>query len=161
MALQPTDGRIALAESLAARTMHLAFGRGDPAWANEPPAEPVGAVTLLDEICRRLPTEAAWVTPNAAGDIELPDGSRWSRSVVATRYWFARFYFDFTDAAEETLREIGLFIGGTTDPALPPGQRLFVPDEVSTNGRLYLLERIAPLIRDPGVREDFAFVLTF
>lgn len=161
MALQPTDGRIALAESLAARSLHLALGRGDPAWGDVPPVEPLAAVTLHDEICRRLPTETAYVTPDAVGDIELPDGSRWTRSGVATRYLFARFYFDFADAATETLREIGLFVGGITDPALPPGQRLFVPAEVSSNGRLYLIERTAPLIRDPGVREDFAYVLTF
>lgn len=161
MALQPTDGRIALAESFAARALHLAWGLGDPAWGDDPPAEPLAATALLAEICRRLPTETAYVTPDAAGDIELPDGSRWTRSLAPTRYLFARFFFDFADAAGETLREIGLFVGGSTDPDLPPGQRLFGPAQVTANGRLYLLERIAPLIRDPGVREDFAFVLTF
>lgn len=161
MAQQTTDGRIALAESLVARTLHLAWGRGDPAWSDIPPTEPLTAVALLDEICRRLPTETAFVSPDSAGDIELPDGSRWTRSPSATRYLFARFHFEFGDAAGETLREIGLFVGGVTDPALPPGQRLFVPAEVAAAGRLYLLERFAPLIRDPGVREDFAFVLTF
>lgn len=161
MAQQTTDGRIALAESLAARQLHLAWGRGNPGWGDPAPIEPLSAIVLEDEICRRLPTETAYVTPDSDGDIELPDGSRWTRSPSATRYLFARFHFDFADAAGETLREIGLFVGGATDPALPPGQRLFVPAEVTAAGRLYLLERFAPLIRDPGVREDFVFVLTF
>ncbi|RYF02240.1 MAG: hypothetical protein EOO32_00650 [Comamonadaceae bacterium] len=161
MAVLQDKGREALARAIAAQTIHLAWGRGLPAWDGAPDAEPTTATGLVDEIGRRLVTAVQFVQPDAAGAIELPDGSRYATSAQPTKWLHVQWTFDFADAAGEQVRELGIFVGGTVVAGLPPGQRYFPAAQVATPGDLYCLERIPVFTRNPGVRQVQEYVLPF
>ena len=48
------SGRIGLAIAVASQPLHLAWGRGSPAWDSTPESPPGNANALTDEIGRRL-----------------------------------------------------------------------------------------------------------
>ena len=70
MAVLQQAGRIALAKAVAAQTIHIAWGRGLPAWDAAPEPEPITANALVDEIGRRLVTEVRFARPDDNGEIE-------------------------------------------------------------------------------------------
>lgn len=159
MPILTKSGRIVIAESIAARSLHLAWGTGDGAWTT-PPAENPDATALQAEIGRRLPTEVAFVLPDGTGDIVLPSGT-FKRSATPTKNLYVRTGFDFAEASSSVIREIGLFSGSTTDTGLPPGQQYFTPGQVTSPGRLLHLENLAPIFRSPAIRESFEIVVSF
>lgn len=159
MPILTKSGRIAIAESIAARPIHVAWGTGDGTWIT-PPAEDADATALMGEVGRRTASEVAYVVPDVAGDIELPTG-RFTRSLTPTNNLFVHTQFEFTDASSNVIREIGIFVGTETDSGLPPGQTYFVPSEVTDPGRLLHLENLAPIFRSPAVRESFDVVIIF
>lgn len=160
MPILTNSGRVVMAESVAARALHVAWGSGDGSWLT-PPAEDAGATALTAEVGRRIASEVAFVVADVAGDIILPSGMRFTRSVTPTNNLYVRTGFDFADASSSVIREIGLFSNSTTDPGLPPGQQYFLPVDVVTPGRLLHLEHIAPIFRSPAIRESFEVVITF
>lgn len=141
MATLQDAGRIAIAKAVAALPIHIAIGRGLPAWDATPAQDPTDATALVDEIGRRLVADVGYCTPDPAGDIELPSGARYARSATPTSYLYLRCPFDYADGQGETVREIAVFMGTKTDPALPPGQRFFTPAQVTDAGAIYLVER--------------------
>ena len=159
MPILTQSGRVAVAESVAARPIHLAWGSGDGLWTT-PPAENSSAVALLNELGRRAVTSVQYVVPDVAGAIILSNGS-YSLSTPPTKSLLFTVNFDFVDAPGMVIREVGLFLGSTTDAGLPIGQRYFIPAEVTAPGRLLHLENIAPIFRSPSIRENFEIVLTF
>jgi len=161
MPILTKSGRVVIAESVAARPLHLAWGTGNGAWMTptEVP-EDVNATALLAEIGRRTATEVAFVTPNVSGDIVLPTGT-FSRSVSPTSNLYVRTSFDFADASSSVIREIAIFSNSTMNAGLPGGQQYFVPGNVLTQGRLLHLEHLAPIYRSPAIRESFEVVITF
>ena len=161
MAVLQDRGRIALASAIAAQPLYLAWGRGLPAWDAETPPEPTTATTLVDEIGRRLITAVQYVVPHAEGEIELPDGSRYTASAAPSKWLHARWTFDYADAAGETVRELGVFIGGEMVAGLPPGQRYFTAAQVMAPGDLYTLERFDAFTRNASTRQVQEFVLPF
>ncbi|WP_220816064.1 hypothetical protein [Pseudomonas paralcaligenes] len=162
MAALQDDGRIGECALFISLPLFFAWGRGNPAWDVTPEPEPTNATGLVDEVGRRIATQAQFVKPDPAGEIELPGGQRFIPSATPTKWAHVRVVFDYLDAAGETLREVGLFYGTETDPALPPGQRYFTPAQVVAPGRLKVLERLnTPLIREAGVRQTFEYVLPF
>jgi hypothetical protein len=155
------DGRIGETEAFINLPLFIAWGRGNPAWDALAQPEPTDANALVDEIGRRLVTQAQFVVPDANGEIEFPE-SKYKVSAVPTKWAYVRVVFDFDDAVGETVRELGVFFGSTVDPELPPGQRYFLPDQVVTPGRLKLLHRLEnKIIREGGVRQSFDYVLPF
>lgn len=152
-------GRIALAIALKAMPMHLAWGNGLPDWDTTPEAEPTDATALVAEVGRRKVTSVEYVTPDAAGAIVMPGGERFTVSAQPTAWLYVRTVFDFEDATGQTIREVGLFVGGTTDGALPPGQHYFTPAQVLTPGRLYLLDRGERIERNGTTYQAFDYVL--
>ena len=82
MAVLQDQGRTALARAIAAQSLYLAWGRGLPAWDAVPEAEPTTAAALVDEIGRRQVTAVQYVEPDVAGEIELPDASRYTTSAT-------------------------------------------------------------------------------
>lgn len=160
MPILTNSGRVVMAESIAARALHLAWGTGDGAWIT-PTAESAAATALMAEVGRRIASEVAFVVPDVAGDIILPSGARFTRSVTPTNNLFIRTAFDFGDASSTVIREIGVFSNSTTDPGLPPGQQYFLPADVVTPGRLLHLEHITPIFRSPAIRESFEVVIVF
>ena len=161
MAVLQNQGRTALARAIASQSLYLAWGRGLPAWDANPEPEPTNATALVDEIGRRLATAVQYVVPDPMGEIELPDGSRYTTSPQPSKWLHVRWTFDYADAAGETVRELGIFVGGTTAAGLPAGQRYFTAAQVATSGDLYTLERLPKFTRNAAVRQVQEYVLPF
>lgn len=159
MAAFPNFGRIALAQALANETLHVAWGTGDGAWLS-PPSEDTAATALQNEIGRRTVSAVGYCLPDDAGEIVLPDGSRWSTSVNPTRHLLVTVHFDRSEASSSVIREIGIFLGATVASGLPSEQRYFTPGQVTNIGRLFYSENLAPLYRSPVVDQTFEFVIT-
>lgn len=159
MAILTKSGRVAIAESLSIRPLHIAWGAGNGSWTT-PPAEDVEATALLNEVGRRVVAEASFVNADPTGDIVLPTGT-FKRSLTPTRNLYVRATFDFTEAQSSVIREVGVFVGTETNPALPPGQEYFLPADVVEAGRLLHLENLPPIFRSPAIRESFEIVVAF
>lgn len=159
MPILTKSGRVVIAESIAARPVHVAWGTGDGAWLTAPSEDP-DATTLEAEIGRRVATEVAYVVADALGDIVLPTGT-FSRSVTPTSNLYVLARFDFTEASSSVVREIGVFVGTTTDAGLPGGRQYFTPGQITSPGRLLHLENLVPIYRSPAIRESFEVVISF
>lgn len=165
----PLGGRVGTAYALSQLPWHIAIGRGQTAWDAVPRTagwaaalapDAAAATALVDEIGRRLADEVAFVTPDATGDIELPDG-RWKRSGTPTQHLYVRAQLDFTDGAGQTVREAALF-AAATPIGLPAGQRWFTPVQLTAGGHLMQLVRFEfAFVRSGSVRQAFHFVQTF
>jgi hypothetical protein len=169
VAILTNSGRTALAVSLLSRTIHLAWGAGDPAWDTAFVQESIQQTSLVSEIGRRLPTSIESVIPDVNGDIVVPvfndpnnvnQVRRYSVVAYATNYLYMRFNFDYTDAPASVIREVAVFSGCTTDPLLPPGQRYFAPGDVVESGILLAVQNLQnKLMRSPDSRQSYEFVL--
>lgn len=160
MPILTKSGRVAIAESIYGRTMHLAWGVGDGLWTTVIPSEDSDATSLISELGRRVVTEKAYVVEDPVGDIILPTG-KFKRSLTPTNSLYVSTQFDFMDAQASEIREIGLFVGSVTDPGLPPGTEYFEPGDVTSTGTLVHLEHFAPIYRSPAIRELFEVVIVF
>lgn len=159
MPILTKSGRVVIAESIALRAIHLAWGAGDGAWIT-PPAEDADATELENELGRRVASEVAFVVPDPAGDIVLPTG-KFTRSLTPTNNLYVRTTFDFVDAPSDVIREIGVFVGTVTQSGLPAGQQYFTPAQVVDPGRMLHLENLPPIYRSPALKESFEIVITF
>ena len=126
----------------------------------EHPPEAIGQTTLLREVGRRVVDEVHFVAADPEGEIVVPTG-RYRLSTEPTNHLFIRVRFDFEDAATSVVREQGLFVSTQTDPALPIGQKFFLPVQVTDPGILLVLQNSVPIVRQPSTRETFEFVVTF
>lgn len=160
MPILTKSGRVAIAKAVAQNAIHLAWGIGDGAWIATVPPEDANATSLISELGRRIATEVAFVSPDPAGDIVLPT-DKFSRSVTPTNHLYIRTQFEFEDSPSSVVREIGVYVGTVTDPALPPGQQYFVPADLDVVGTLLHLEHFPPIYRSPAIREEFEIVVTF
>lgn len=161
MAVLQDAGRTALAMAVASQPIHLAWGRGAPTWDAAPEPEPANTTALVEEVGRRLATFVGYCEPDAAGEIELPSGAKFTVVPGPTRWVYVRFVFNFEDAEGETLRELGVFLGAQPVAGLPAGQRYYTPAQIAQPGRIYTLERIAKFTRNGAVRQTFEYVLPF
>ena len=124
------------------------------------PPEDTGRTALLREVGRRVVDEVHFVSPDAQGEIVVPTG-RYTISIEPTNHLFVRVRFDFEDAATNTIREQGLFVGTETNAGLPVGQKFFIPAQIEEPGILLILQHSVPIVRQPSTRETFEFVVTF
>lgn len=159
MAVLTTSGRIAMAVAIKARPLFLAWGNGDPNWDEAPINESLEATGLTNEVGRVAVSVTGYATPDPVGVIEVPTGY-FSLSETPTNHLYLRFDFGFGDAADQVIREAGLFVDSVIQTGLPAGQRYFVPAEVVNPGSLVALEHFPPVVRSPLVRQQFEFVLT-
>ena len=160
MPAKQLDGRIGLAELVAAKPIYIAWGAGDAAWDTVPQPEPVDGTGLVAEIGRRLATQVGYVLPAPAGEIETPQGN-YTISAQPTRYLYIRTVFAFDDAPTAHIRELAVFYGSVPVGGLPDGQRYFVPAQIADPGRLLLLDRSQNFERNGAVRPSFEYVLPF
>lgn len=160
MAILTNSGRIAMAQSVKAQAIHLAWGSGSATWDTVPQAENITDTALVNEIGRRKVAYVAFCEPDAAGEIIVPTG-RFKETATPTKHLYMRFAFDYTDAPAATIRELGVFVGTQVSAALPVGQMYFVPSEVTNAGLLLLLEHVQKFDRSASVRQTFEFVVTF
>ncbi len=164
-------GRAAIAASIANEPLYLAWGSGDTAWDEEGATLPslVTATALTAEVGRRIVSSVGFVTPDDAGGIVIPvsqgpngdvQEARYKVVSSPTPYLYCLTNFDFADAANVVIREMGVFMGGTIKEGLPPGQMYFSPSEIDDPGMLLAAQIIAPAInRSPSVRQSVEFVL--
>jgi len=124
------------------------------------PPEPIDQTALLREVGRRVVDEVHFVSADPDGEIVVPTG-RYRMVTEPTNHLFIRVRFDFEDASTSVVREQGLFVGTKTDPALPIGQKFFIPAQITDPGILLVLQNSVPIVRQPSTRETFEFVVTF
>lgn len=160
MAILTNSGRVAMAEAIVARPIHLAWGSGDPDWDTTPVPATISETALVDEVGRRLVSQTRYCTPDPDGEIVVPTG-RFTESLTPTKHLYMRFNFDFFDAPTATIREVAVFVGSETDPELPGGQMYFEPADIVSPGTLLVIERTAKFVRSSSVRQSFEFVVTF
>ncbi len=126
----------------------------------EHPPEAIAQTGMLAEVGRRIVDEVHFVASDPEGENVVPTG-RYRLSTEPNNHLFIRVRFDFEDAATSVVREQGLFVGCSTDPELPPGQKFFIPVQVVDPGILLVLQHSVPIVRQPSTRETFEFVVTF
>lgn len=159
MSVLTDSGRAVIAESVAQRPIHLAWGTGDGEW-DTPPSEDVAAVALIHEVGRRKVFQVSHVAPADDGEIVVPTG-RFTLSDAPTGHLYLSFRFDFEDAADEVIRELGVFVGSVPADGVPSGKLYLLPDELADPGTLLLIENISPLYRNAASRQTFEFVISF
>ncbi|MFZ6712009.1 hypothetical protein [Undibacterium sp. TC9W] len=165
MATLQDQGRIELAELFKNRPLHLAWGRGLVAWDAAPDSETITATALVDEIGRRLASQKQFVVPetdpNAANTIKVPSGDLYRIVNTPSRWVLVDFVFDYSDGTGESIRELGLFVGTEVAAGLPVGQRYFTPAQVTSPGRMYMLDHIPRLIRSGATEQVYRYVVPF
>ena len=160
MAVLTKSGRSAIASSIKSQKIHLAWGEGQAVPADNYDVEDVLATALIKEVGRRVVDEVLFVEGDDNGELITPTG-RFKAVNYPTNNLFMRFTFDFENASNKTIRELGVFIGTETKKDLPIGQLYFEPQDIANPGILLLLENTVPLVRTPATRESFSFVITF
>lgn len=156
-----TSGRVAIATAIRARTAHLAWGTGDPAWGSTAPPAPLPSATaLLGEVGRRRSTQVDFCAPDPAGPINVVEG-RFAVSATPTRNLYLRFHFDFEDGVGSTIRELAIFMDTVAAIGVPAGQFYLLPAQVAQPGIMLIIERRLPILRAITTREDFEYVVTF
>lgn len=171
LATLTTSGRAAIAKAIADQTIHLAWGSGSASWDGGTLPSVVSMTQLVNEVGRRIPTTIGYVTPDEAGDIVIPivaggegavEEARYSLVTGGnpTPYLYIKTNFDYSDASNVTIREMGVFMGGEVQAGLPEGQRYFLPSQVTDKGILLAAQIVVPIIeRSPSVRQSVEFVL--
>ncbi|WP_425386589.1 hypothetical protein [Wolbachia endosymbiont (group A) of Barypeithes pellucidus] len=129
-------------------------------YTQDTPPELITSTTLLKEVGRRVVDEILFCVGDEDGELLTPTG-RFKPSNVPTDNLYLKFTFDFTDAANQVIRELGVMVGTKVKKELPPGQRYFELQDIEDPGILLVLEHTVPLIRSAATRETFAFVVTF
>lgn len=167
------SGRAAIAFAISQRPLHLAWGSGEAAWDSPDATLPslLQATALVNEIGRRTPGTISFVWPDEAGEIVIPisvgaEGAvqearyRMAPTGQPTPYLYVQTHFDYSDASNAVIREMGLFMDTGFVPGLPEGQRYFMPTDIASPGLLLAAQIILPCInRSPSVRQTVAFVL--
>ena len=166
-------GKAAMAKAISERTLHYAWGTGEASWDEDTKTRPAwkSRTALVNEVGRRTVTRVGFVEPDAAGDILVPtvqkDGTV---QVVAYKmvepgpspYLYLQVNFGFEDAANLTIREVGIFMDTVTKEGLPPGQRYFLPGEIADPGLLLAAECLdMGMNRLPSTQPVFGFILPF
>lgn len=166
-------GRAAIAASIAARPIFLGWGAGEVAWDNMGDADLPSLLereTLFNEIGIRKASVVGFCEPSETGDIVVPIGAtadgagvetaRYQQKTEPTPYLYIKTAFDFGDAPNDTIREIGIFLSTEPNPDLPPGQMYFTPDQIAQPGDLLAMQIVRPkILRSPSVRQILELVL--
>ncbi len=164
-------GRAAIALSISERPLHIAWGSGDTSWDNSGASLPslLNATSLVNEIGRRTPGIIGFVEPDEAGDIVIPISAGGEDAIQEARYrsvkgptpfLYVRANYNYSDASNAIIREMGVFLNTKFIEGLPPGQQYFLPTDIADPGLLLAAQIILPRInRSPSVRQTVEFVL--
>lgn len=165
-------GRSAIAAAIAAKPIHMAWGSGLPEWDNMAEGDLPGLIereTLFNEIGRRSLSIKGFCLPDDEGDIVvpvsvMPDGSvevaRYRRSEEPTPYLYLKVSYDFGDANDAIVRELGVIMDCEVYDEAPEGQMYFRPEEIKVPGRLMAMQILKPEIkRSHAVKQTIEFVL--
>ncbi len=163
-------GRAAIVKALKSRPLHLAWGTGDADWDEDAAVLPplIDRQSLFNEIGRRTASVVAFAVPDEDGGIIVPTGEvngeltlvKYSITDDPSPFLYVQTHFWFDDAPNQKIRELGLFMDTEVDPACPPGQRYFLPSEITNPGLLLAAQIVKPGIdRSPAIRQAIEFVL--
>lgn len=107
--------------------------------------------------------------PDDEGDIVIPvatgaDGevqeARYKSVTGQSLYLYVRVNYNFADASNAIIREIGVFMDTEVKEGLPPVQRYFLPSDLKSHGLLVVAQIFQlPINRSPSVRQTIEFVL--
>lgn len=162
MGIITDSGRAAVAEAISLRPLFLAWGTGESNWETNRPAEDELKTALVNEVGRKALFRSLFVYPDDEGELVVSEESRYAISATPTKYLYVEFEFDFRDGAGESIREIGVFMGGKLKTGLPPGQSYFTPDQIVDPGTLLMLEhREKTLERTTSERCSLGYVIPF
>ncbi|EDL8065176.1 hypothetical protein CTA21_23955 [Salmonella enterica] len=164
MAILVESGRAAVATAILGQPLHLAWGSGDVSWdANTlPPTPTTGSTALVSEIGRRVVTQTQYCVPQSGGEIIVSQGQFTATpNNTPSKYIYLRFSYDFPDAAASTIRELGIFVGGTMNGAGVNGYWDTTRNLPTNPGQLLVLENIQKLVRSQQVKQQFEFVIQF
>jgi len=158
MAILVDLGRVAMAEAIKVLPLFMAWGNGDVGWDTVPQVENISDISLVAEVGRRSASFVEFCTPDPAGSIVVHSGI-YAPSVTPTNSLHIVFNFDFSDGLNETIREVGVFIGTTIKPGTPGNY--FLPADILDAGSLMLSEHVQAFARSNSVRQTFEFVVNF
>jgi hypothetical protein len=131
----------------------------DDPWTTTPPAANPAHTKLYNEVGRRRAITKKYVTPDVNGDIDTPNG-RWSESLVPTRHIYLQVGYALTDAADQTLYQMGAFVG-TTPASGFENSNYLLPGQIAESGTLFALSNVSPIYRNSSTREIRELVITF
>ncbi|MBQ4844946.1 hypothetical protein J8L98_22510 [Pseudoalteromonas sp. MMG013] len=160
MAILTRVGRIELAKAVKAQSIYLAWGAGEPQWDTTPVTEQSTSTQLTQVLGYRKARRVLYCEPDVNGEIQVPEGG-FTASSQATPHIYCEFNYDFTDALDKTIRELGLMVGTQPSSGEPAGKFYHAPSDIVDPGVLMLVEHRPAMYRDQGVRETFEFVLSF
>lgn len=166
-------GRSAIAKAIAANPVFLAWGSGLPEWDALGDADLPSLLdrkALYNEVGTRKASVVGFCEPSDTGDIVVPIGltadgtgvetACYQQKAEPTPYLYVKTAFDFADAANDTIREIGIFLSTEPNSDLPPGQMYFTPDQIAQPGDLLAMQIVRPkILRSPAVRQILELVL--
>lgn len=166
------SGRAAIAAAIAARPIFLGWGTGEVAWDNMGDADLPSLIdckTLFSAIGLRRASIVGFCEPADDGDIIVPIGTaadggvetaRYQQKTEPTPYIYIKAAFDFEDAQNDTVREVGIFLDTEPKADLPPGQMYFTPEQIEKTGSLLAIQIVRPkILRSPAVRQILELVL--
>ena len=174
MGVLTNAGRAAMVRAVKEQSIYLALGTGDNEWGDTPPLEDVESTGLINEIGRRALARSLYVTPDDEnGTLEVPTSvttdtngtvnvttQKYSVSETPTRHLYLEFALDFADAANITIRELGVYIGCRLRADVEPGRLFFTRSDFSDEGLLFQIENREPLLRKPDTRDTFTWVIS-
>lgn len=159
MAILTTSGRAAVAASIKNETLYMAWGNGLAAWDTSPDEPGADDADLEAEIGRRLVAIKQYVVSDPDGDIMFPGDDNYSTSAEPTGKLYLKVTFDFSDASDQIIREVGIF-QGTVPSAGYEATPYLTPDHVDDKGILMTLDRISKITRNVNNREIFEIIIT-
>jgi len=142
MAVLTYSARTAFASYIKSRDLYLGIGTGDESWGEIPPSPDYEATGLIHEIGRKKIARAFFVNEDENGEIDMPNGQRYSHSEIPTRQLYLQFLFDYGEGLSSSIREIGIFIDTEVKSGLPETQTYFAPEEIENPGTLLMLEHL-------------------
>lgn len=151
-------------------TSNMYFGIGrQTAWTDENnPDPPSSTATAVEEPVGFKRVESKYlVIPDPNGTIVYDDGSAWS--IVNTSDAYTRgarwVYIDCniksTDLPLVIYRQVGLCINLVVSDPSYAGYATLLPNQVSSQGTLYLLDNSGPTTRKANQKETLSYILEF
>ena len=161
MAVLTYSARTVLAQYILSRKLYLAIGTGKESWDTKLEPPEYEATKLINEVGRKFITRSFFVVEDDHGEIDMPNGRRFSFSETPTRFIYLHFMFSYGEGISVPIREVGVFMDTKIKSGLPESQTYFTPDQIQSPGTLLALEQLE--IADkftPNKKGSYGTVLT-
>ena len=157
------SSHIVIAKKMMESPIHLAWGTLPTGftgtWTDVATVPNPTDTRLIKEVGRRLVTIKKYVVADPNGEITTTQGN-FTESRTPTRTIFIQINHDVTDASDQTIYQIGLFVD-TKAKSGKDNKPWLSPDEIEDQGYMITLANIAPIIRNAATKEVRQLVLNF